>query len=250
MKLNNVIILTIADFRRHFNFPAFWNSRKSFIRDMNPEKLSFYTHEDKENFDKIAAWINAEQNQSNMEEVRKSGLSALSLFAKCNVTEKDLKKVIGMLDYTASIIYAPSNGVLNLPGECMSEKDAKDYAKSLSVKEKLHKIEIEGENLRFASIYIDGREMCILKNDECVYATEINGTFLRLLDNRLANSSRTLYLENCPGKFESTLIEERFSIGTKVTRHEGVTQFGFVNGKPFFSNAEYVDELPIENNGL
>lgn len=242
MKLNNVIILTIADFRRHFNFPAFWNSRMSFLRDMDPKKLSFFTPEDKENFDKIATWIRCEQNQSATKDVRHSGLTALSLFAKCNVTEKDLKKVIGMLDYTANIIYAPCNGILNLPGKCMSEMDAKDYAKSLNEKEKLHKIEIDGENLRSTSIYIDGREMCVLENDEFVYVTEVNGKFLRLLPNSAKRRAISLHLENQPGKFESVLVESISSFGKITNLHSGVTQFCFSEeDKPLYSNSMYVE---------
>lgn len=250
MKLNNVIILTIADFRRHFNFPAFWNSRMSFVRDMSPDSVFYFDASDRKNYEEIANWIKAEQDGEVSEEQKRNGLKALSIFAGCNVTEKDYRKAIGMLDYTVSIILAPCNGKLNLPGTAMTEAEISQFRATNGGREKLHKIEIDDVGKRFTKIFIGGKEIRKLKNDECVYATEINGTFLRLLDNRQSSSSRTLYLENCPGKFESTLIEERFSIGVKVIRHEGVTQFGFINGKPFFSNAEYVDELLIENNGL
>lgn len=242
MKLNNTIILTLNDFRRHFNFPAFWNSRKCFVRDMDPEIVPFYTQEEKNNFYRISLWIKAEQTQNDTEAVRQAGLTALSEFAKCNVTEKDLKKVIGMLDYTASIIYAPCNGTLNLPGKFMPEMDAKEFAKSVNEKEQIHKIEIDGEGLRVASIYIDGKEMYVLKNDECIYATEVKGSFLRLLPNSDKRSAISLHLENQPGEFESTLIESISSFGKITKPHPCVTQFCFSeDDKPLWSKSKYVE---------
>lgn len=248
MKLNNVIILTIADFRRHFNFPAFWNSRMSFLRDMNPKKLSFFTPEDEENFDKIATWIRCEQNQSATEDVRHFGLAALSLFAKCNVTEKDLKKVIGMLDYTADIIVVPCNGILNLPGKHINQIETTSFFTESSHRERIHKIEIDGEGKRTATIFIGGTKLYELKDDECIYVSEINGCFVRLMDNRKVLDSRTLYLENCHGEFESILVEERFTTKKRVNRHPGVTQFGFVEDKLYFSNNKYIDDVLINSN--
>lgn len=244
MKLNNVIILTIDDFRRHFNFPAFWNSRMSFLRDLDPKKLSFFTPEDDENFAKIATWIRCEQNQSATEDVRLSGLAALSLFAKCNVTEKDWKKAVGMLDFSADIIFVEGGGMLKLPGQNMTAEEASEFAKNTGYKERLHKIEVEGDESTTASIFIGGKKMLHLRGGECVYATEIGDRFLRILPNHLSKGPYTLRLENISGSYESILIVEYHRVAYHKHRKKGVTQFGFSkqnlkNPKPIYKSDKY-----------
>lgn len=233
MKLNNVIILTIADFRRNFSFPAFWNSRMSFIRDMNPKKMSYSTPEDMDNFEKISTWIRAEYSQTVTDELRKFGLTALSLFAKCNVTEKDLKKVIGMLDYTADIIVVESGGILRLPGQIVNAEETMTFANTSEKKERIHKIETDGDNSDTALILIGDEEIARLSRGECVYVTEINGDFRRILPNSLSEGPYTLTMENIPGSFECDVMEEYNSMtGREVTPRKGVTQFAFTKKKP------------------
>ena len=98
MKYNGTIILTLTDFRRHFSFPSFWNSRMSFVRDMGPDSVFYMSDSDKSRFNEIAMWIKAEQEGKSTDLMRKNGLKALSVFAGCNVTEKDYNKAIGMLE--------------------------------------------------------------------------------------------------------------------------------------------------------
>ena len=244
MIMNNVIILTIADFRRYFNFPAFWNARLSFIRDMHPDVVFYFDVEDERNYEKIAQWIKAEKDGTVTTSLRQSGLSALSLFAKCNVTEKDWKKAMGMFDFSADIIVVEAGGILKLPGQYMTEEDATEYAHRMGGKERLHKIEVDGDDTMTATIFIGGNEMLRLKGCECVYATEIKGNFLRLLPNHLSEGPYTLGLENVQGRFESVLLEEYYLMGSVETRHYGVTQFGFSKSKPrkpiFASDKYYV----------
>ena len=47
MKLNNILIVTLSDFARHFTFPAFWTNRQQFVRDLCPEKVYYLNHEHK-----------------------------------------------------------------------------------------------------------------------------------------------------------------------------------------------------------
>lgn len=232
MKLNNVIILTISDFRRHFNFLAFWNSRLSFVRDMDPDQVFYFDEDDKKNYERIAQWIKAEQDGSSTPSIRQTGLTALSRFAKCNVTEKDWKKAVGMLDFSADIIVVEGGGMLKLPGHNMTEEEASEFAKNAGCKERLHKIEVDGDKSTAASIFIGGKEMLQLKGGECVYATEIGNGFLRILPNHLSKGPYTLRLENISGSFESFLIEEYYLLGRNETRHKGVTQFRFSKQKP------------------
>lgn len=240
MKLNNIIILTIYDFRRHFNFPAFWNSRLSFVRDMEPDQMYYFEEEDKKNYEKIVLWIKAERDGVSNSAIRQSGLTALSLFAKCNVTEKDWRKAIGMLDFSADIIVVEGGGMLKLPGQNMTAEEATEYSKKYGSRERLHKVEVEGDINRTATVFIGGTEVAHLKSQECLYVTEIDGCFLRALPNRLRFGPYVLSLENIPGKFESTLLEEYYAMGCTEIRHEGVTQFSYdKNKKPIFASGNY-----------
>lgn len=232
MKYNGTIILTLTDFRRHFNFPAFWKSRLSFVRDLDPKQICYFEEADKQNYEKIVQWIKADQLGNVTTEIRQIGLSALSLFAKCNVTEKDWKKAMGMLDFSTDVIVVEGGGLLKLPGKNMTVNEALEYAKSSGKKERLHKIEVDGDVTSIATIFIGGIEILTLKGNECVYATEIDGFFLRILPNRLSEGPYTLTLENVQGSFESVLIEEYYFMGRNETRHKGVTQFAFGETKP------------------
>ena len=147
-----------------------------------------------------------------------------------------------MQDFSSDIIIAPYNGILNLPGICMSEAEAISFANSVNEKERLHKIEIDGENSRSVSIFIDGKELCVLKDDECIYATEVRGKYLRLLPNSGKQGVVSLHLKNLAGRFESTLIETVCSFGKITYSHSNVTQFGFsAKGKPVYSSSKYYE---------
>lgn len=243
MKLNETIILTVADFRRHFSIQKFWPQRREFIRDMSPKDVYYSNPDDRERYNEISKWIEAEDNHNTA--LRSKGLSALSQFAKCNVTEKELKAAMGLLDFSAQVIKAPRNGMLNLQGTAMSDSKAMAFARSRGVRERLHKIEIEpgddsddNEEAK-SSVFINGKEVCALRNDECVYVTEVNGQFLRVLPHKLSKGNRVLTIENIPGKFRSRMTEEFYLMGLQTREHDEVTQIGFNGLKPLWSGDEY-----------
>ena len=240
MKYNGTIILTLTDFRRHFNFPSFWNSRMSFVRDMGPDSIFYMSDSDKSRFNEIALWIKAEQEGKSSDNMRKNGLKALSVFAGCNVTEKDYNRAIGMLDFSTDIIVVSGEDQLNLPGTVLTEKDIPQYVVSTGKKERLHKVEVESDTERIVTVFIGGTAVAHLKPQECLYVTEIDGHFLRALPNRLRFGPYMLSLENIPGKFESTLLEEYYAMGCTEIRHNDVTQFSYdKNKKPIFASGKY-----------
>lgn len=225
MKLNNTIILTLDDFRRHFNINAFWISRRHFLRDIDKEKI-LVPEEDEDYLEGVRKWLEAEEKGSVTDEFREKGIEHLSLLAKHNVTVDDLRKAMGVIDFTTDIIYAPQDGILNLPGEKMKKADAVAYAQKAQMKERLHKIEIEGEGKRTAIIMIGGEEVSKLKNDECVYVTEANGYYLRALSSIKYHGSTPYYLKNIHGVFESTLVvEQNTGNGFKTEEYDNVTHF-------------------------
>lgn len=243
MKLNETIILTLADFRRYFSMQKFWPQRHEFLRDMSPKDVYYCNPGDKEKFREIAKWIEAEDHDNTS--LRSKGLGALSQFAKCNVTEKELKAAMGLLDFSASVIKAPRNGMLNLQGAAMSDTEAMAFAHSHGVRERLHKIEIEhneefdDEEETKSSVFINGNEVFTLRNNECVYITEVKGLFLRVLPNKLSKGNRILTIENITGEFRSRMTEEIYLMGLQTCKHDEVTQIGFNGLKPIWSGDEY-----------
>lgn len=240
MKIDGVIILTLTDFRRHFNFPSFWNSRLSFVRDLGPNSIFYSDKKDEERYIEIVKWIKAEHDGISTDELRKNGLKALSIYAGCNVTEKDYKKAVGMLDFSSDIITVSGDDKISLPGTAIAEDDIPEYVRSKGKKEKLHKIEIEGDEDRVITIFIGGTEVAHVKSMECLYVTEIDGEFIRALPNRLTLGPYVLTMENNPGKFESTLLEEYYAMGCTEIRHKHITHFAYnKNKKPVFSSEKY-----------
>jgi len=212
----------------------------SFVRDMGPDSVFYMSDSDKSRFNEIAMWIKAEQEGKSTDDLRKNGLKALSVFAGCNVTEKDYNKAIGMLDFSTDIIVVSGEDQLNLPGTALTEKDIPQYVDSAGKKERLHKVEVEGDMDRTVTVFIGGKAVARLKPQECLYVTEIDGHFLRALPNRLRFGPYVLSLENIPGKFESTLLEEYYAMGCTEIRHKDVTQFAYdKNKKPIYASGNY-----------
>lgn len=60
MKLQGVIISSLCDFSRYFTFVEFWEKRRMFIRDMNPEKIFYLNDRQKELFFIICVWLDKE----------------------------------------------------------------------------------------------------------------------------------------------------------------------------------------------
>lgn len=65
MKLQSVIISSLCDFSRYFTFVEFWEKRRIFIRDMNPEKIFYLNDRQKELFTIICAWLEKEDGVNN-----------------------------------------------------------------------------------------------------------------------------------------------------------------------------------------
>lgn len=239
MKLNNTIILTLDDFRRHFNINAFWISHRHFLRDMDKEKI-LVPEEEEDNLDGVRKWLEAEEDGSVTDEIRKKGIEHLSLLANHNVTVGDLRKAMGMLDYSLDIIVVSGDSQINLPGNVLNEDSIIEHINLTGKKERLHKIEIDGESNTVVTVLIGGTEVAHLKPQECLYATEIDGSFLRVLPNKLRRGPYILSLENIPGKFESTLLEEYYAMGCTEIKHNNVTQFTYdKHRKPIYSSGKY-----------
>ena len=235
MILNNTIILTLEDFKRHFDFSQFWAQRRHFVRDMHPCNIYYCSDTDTTLYHKVCEWISEEDNSEISATQREIGISALCKLSGKKITNNDLNVAFNSLDYNSDIIYVTSGtDRLNLPA-FSNIAELKP-----SSKEKLHKIEITGEHAGDTSILIGGNEVARLKAGDCIYVTERDNNFIRVLHNKGSKGCCHLTLENVPGHFESNLQAILTGFGKEVEKIKGVTQFRFVNGYFEYTNDKYL----------
>ncbi|WP_294611105.1 hypothetical protein [uncultured Bacteroides sp.] len=237
MKLNKKTIVTLTDFRRYFDLEQFWDNRRQFVRDMHPDKVYYWKDKDKECFQIVKTWIEMENSGNSNSDIRKNGLESLSTLTGKNITEEKFFMALGASDLNADIIYVQSGSSLKLPGKkVMTEEEAIKYSKSLGKPERLHKIEIKGDEEEAATIFINGIEVYKLPYGECVYITEVEGQYIRALPMKLEKGNLRLKLINKPGKFSSTLHLIRIMMGIETEDIHDVTQFSIFEGKELYSN--------------
>ena len=208
MILNGVIILTLVDFRREFSLEDFWHARKQFVRDMHPDKIYYWNDEDKKAYGEVCKWIGLESFDSIQ---RASGLKSLSILAGQDISDSDFARMLGIVDYTQDIIEV-RNADLKLPGKYMTEEEAIAYSQTKNKKERLHKIEVSDAGGVSVNVFIGGCEVYILPYGECVYVTEIDGYFLRVLPSKIEKGNIKLYLKNIKGEFTSILCVYDYSL--------------------------------------
>ena len=230
MILNNTLILTLQDFRRHFSFDEFWVRRKHFIRDLEPGIFFYDNQKDVEYYNLTCKWIIAEGANNITEVERQNGLQALSALLNQNISMEELSTVLVSLNFNDDIICVPAGKTINLPGNIVNS----EYPRSHS--ERLHKIEVQG-NIGEAKILIGGSFAGNISIGECLYVTEINGAFMRILPNIIQRGSTILKIINKPGKFTSTLEITRYDMGKHVCTKQDVTQFR-LEGMRIFCNSD------------
>lgn len=227
MILNNTLILTLQDFRRHFDFAQFWAKRKHFVRDMHPSKVYYFNAREANCYTLICRWISCEEDQTTTDQIRQEGLLSLSVLSKKDISRKELATVLVSINFSDDIIYIPSGKTINLPGHLVD----KDHPYSSS--ERIHKFEVAGDQGQ-AHILIGGRHVCDLCVGDCLYITEVKGHYQRLLPNTIERGTTRMRLTNIPGSFGSLLEITRFVMGKHTTKEEGVTQILIAGNKTLF----------------
>lgn len=241
MKLDGTIILTLTDFKREFSLDKFWAVRRQFIRDMHPDKVYYCNDSDKELYFSICKWIESENGGETDGNIRELGLNSLSALTGRELSLSSYLNILKVSDLTQDIIIVRS-GVLKLPGNIMAENDAKKFCKENHKKECLHKIEVEEGNENSVTIYINGTEVYTLSFGECVYVTEIDGRFLRILSSAIEYGGLKCYLINHSGNFCSDLyIEDYFSGDLNIEVIKSITHFAIERGQIKTSHNKYYE---------
>lgn len=234
MKFGNYIILTLVDFRRHFDLDIFWHNCQQFVRDFSPEKVMYANEAEERAYGELKALITENK-------VAKENLTDFSQYLSCLagpnhiISESDLMRTIYGSDYTAQIIRM-ERPVINLPGRIKTQDEAMSYSRVTGKPEILHKIEAGGELAEEDDqykIYINGILIKELEPGQAVYVTEIDGAFLRALPNTYnLGNGRKYGLKNRPGEFLSDLWEiDRSGLHPRTCPRGECSHFFIENGQ-------------------
>lgn len=237
MKLGNTIILTLPEFRREFKTSQlrdFWNVRHQFIREMNWKRphVCYWDERDKAAFNTLKEWIESEDNGTVSIDERKNGIDALRQLSGSPIQISDDEFMLSVVGVSKEdIIYADKENY-SLPEYINTGNQAN--------KERIHKIEVAESLDCPVSIYIGETRVATINPDKCIYVTEIQNKFVRILPNEKEVGDYKYELINVPGQYRSIL--KRSEIGAPHIFYEypePITHFWFKLGDVFRSSSEY-----------
>lgn len=197
MKLDNTLIVTLTDFARHFSFAEFWENRRQFVRDMNPERVYYWKEELVDAYTAVAEWINKGDAATDAD--RQTGLKALSILVGKDQGAQAALVAGDVCDFSADIIKVATGKTVELP----PYNNVKGKALSLV----MHKIEAHGKQDTEAEVSIGHGRVLRLKAGDFAYATAVkNGGFVEFLPNTVCSDNYELTLVSQAGEFLSTLF--------------------------------------------
>lgn len=238
MKLGNNIILTLPEFRRTFKVSRlrdFWNARHQFIREMdyNRTQVCYWDEKDMKAFNTIKIWIEGEDNGTVSVDLRKKGLEALRQLSMTPIVMSDdefMLRVAGV--GIEEIIYAHEEKLF-LP--------AFIHSGNTTNRQRIHKIEVDDSLDIPVSIYIGEKKVADLNPDGCIYVTEIENKFVKILPNQKRIGDFQYDLINNPGQYRSVL--KKTKIGAPNVFYEypdSITHFWFEYGDLRTSDSEFL----------
>lgn len=186
MKLNDRIIVTLSDLARHFNYAEFRANARSFIRDMHPDRVYYWSDELRRAYHEVAAWLQGGDRQA--------GLAALEMLLGRPLVPEEISDSATGPDLTARIIRVRSGATLVLPALRPERVD-------LCV----HKIEAVGPGDAPVVVAL-GADCRRLLPSEFVYVTESDGAFIEFLPAQLENDTFALSLSSSEGRFMADLL--------------------------------------------
>ena len=222
MRLKNHLIATLPDFERHFSFPEFWQNRRQFIRDMNPDKIYYWNDELKSAFHSVKEWIEHQETCGGDQALQQEkGLTALNTLLNGHLDMDSVNIMDGRcVNVAQQIIPVQAGQAIDLPAYTGGARGI--------MKLRLHKLEIHGSDLQPAKISIGGKPCGELHEGEVAYVTELDGGCIELLPNHLRNNVMELSLLGQQGEFRSTLVVQDLLSDSKLM-FDGVTSFALLN---------------------
>lgn len=238
MKLGNTIILTLPEFRREFKASQlrdFWNVRHQFIREMDWKRshVCYWDERDIAAFNTLKEWIEDEDDGTVSTDERKKGIDALRQLSGSPIQISDDEFMLSVVGVSREdIIYADKEKLI-LP----------EYANTGNQenKERIHKIEVAESLDCPVSIYIGETKVATINPDECIYVTEIQNKFVRILPNIKEVGDYKYELINVPGQYRSILKKTKIGASYIFYKYdEPITHFWFERGDVFTSDSEYL----------
>lgn len=213
MKLNDRIIVTLPDLARHFNYAEFRANACSFIRDMHPNRVYYWSDELRRAYHEVAAWLQGGD--------RRAGLVALEMLLGRPLLPEEICDGASGPDLTARIIRVRSGATLVLPARRPERVDLR-----------VHKIEAVGPGDAPVVVAL-GADSRRLLPSEFVYATESDGAFIEFLPAQLENDTFALSLSSSEGRFMADLLVRTKYSGLE-SRVADVVSFALAEDGPVY----------------
>lgn len=236
MKYGNYLIVTLPDFRRHFDFNTFYRNRYQFVTDMHPDKV-YYWGNDKliRAYDTLSNWILNDFGQE-INDIPADVINALQSLTGKLISIPSLKADEMMLTEDV-ITLSPGQNVVFPLYEKAEAQEVIDIH--------LHKIVVSGES-EMPCIVSAGNESRELRHGDVLFVTECDGKFIDFSPSFEENEFLTGQLIDSSDQFGSILVITDKINGTKQTIN-GVVSFILVDNGYIYIN-EQGRLITIDNN--
>lgn len=236
MKYGNYLIVTLPDFRRHFDFKQFYENRRQFVSDMHPDKV-YYWGDAKliRAYHTISNWI-LDDPVLATDDIPADVINALQSLTGKLISLPCLKADEMMLTEDV-ITLSPGQNVVFPLYEKAEAPEVIDIH--------LHKIVVSRES-EMPCVVSAGNESRELRHGDVLFVTECDGKFIDFSPTFEENEFLTGQLIDSSGHFGSILVITNKINGTKQTIN-GVVSFILVDHGYIYIN-EQGRLITIDNN--
>lgn len=238
MRYGKYLIVTLPDFRRHFDFRQFLNNRRQFVRDMHPDKVYYWGDTRLLNaYHVISNWISG-NHHIGPDNIPGYIIENLKCLVGDNFSLEDIKNT------ETKNVKLTDDIILLIPGQELSLPVYDNSYQPEDLIINLHKIAVtEGDTA--PSIVRIGESSRELLTGDALYVTECGGNFIDFTPNHAENEYLTGQLIDSPGHLGSLLvITDKFN-GIKQSIN-GVISFILVDHGYIYIN-ESGRPISIEN---
>jgi hypothetical protein len=232
MKLQNILISSLADFIRYFSFVEFWDKRKMFQNHLSPNKIFYWQQRQKNLYEIVKAWLDMEDGISksfpfemgateikktdivdgNVEIIstkdsiaklkningiskypyREIGILALYELIERQIEPEEINDTFSEIDYTSTVLKFPSGCNRVLPGIEIPVDE---------INITLKKILITDSKPRRTTLHVGNKSYTFDEEDFedgkcCAWGTFIGDKCIEILPHKLLNTRFTIQLIN------------------------------------------------------
>lgn len=194
MKYGKYLIVTLPDFRHHFDFKQFYKNRAQFVSDMHPDKVYYWDKKHIAAYHVISDWINSDGcTYRYLPDIVKGALSDILGY---NLDSS----IVHSHDLSEPVIKLFPNEDLSLPIYNIDEPNQIDL--------KVHKIVASEESVGVSVVSIGDNKKVELQPGEVVYAVENQSKYVNFLQNFAENERFSAQLIDSNDVLGSILVIE------------------------------------------